>query len=219
LRVFPQVVDQLCPSCQQQGRELRPLRLRFHMGRLNQQAPGVFVEPVAQACLLCEPRMRTLFHRLHLHAPVRHTRLQYTAVQQNATMVSIGLDRASCCVGARCSQAPMSSIWNIQDKLVQSLCRDHQPAVDEVAGARLGHRAAVRLLGALARQPVAAEAEGQVACGAEAAGAEAVAEVGVAAHDQALQTGATCVCSPGCLCCLHSCPPACLPTCLGAPDV
>jgi hypothetical protein len=58
------VVDRFCPTCQQQGRQLKLARLQFNMARLNFQAPGLFDQPAVETCLVCDGRIRNLFDRL-----------------------------------------------------------------------------------------------------------------------------------------------------------
>jgi hypothetical protein len=64
-----QVLDEMCPTCQQQGRQLKLVRMRFNLARLHQEAAGVFDDPNVVSCLVCDQRMKTLFQRLHQHAP------------------------------------------------------------------------------------------------------------------------------------------------------
>ena len=64
-----QVLDEMCPSCQQQGRQLKRVRMKFNLARLHQEAMGVFDEPNAVSCLVCDPRMKILFQKLQQVAP------------------------------------------------------------------------------------------------------------------------------------------------------
>ena len=66
-----QVVDTLCPSCLQQQRQLKRIRLRFSMAALNSQAPGIFGEPEVEVCVICDARVRELFSKIAAHVGVR----------------------------------------------------------------------------------------------------------------------------------------------------
>ena len=64
-----QVLEEMCPACLQLGRQLRRVRMKFNLARLHQEAAGVFDEPNVVSCLVCDPRMKTLFQKLQQHAP------------------------------------------------------------------------------------------------------------------------------------------------------
>lgn len=68
----------MCATCQQQGRQLRRVRLSFSMGALNAQAPGLFNDPQVDTCLLCNDRVRQLAQKLRAAAgPVRSCELPW----------------------------------------------------------------------------------------------------------------------------------------------
>eukprot|EP00892_Ulva_mutabilis_P010500 jgi/Ulvmu1/7822/UM004_0051.1 len=64
-----QVTQELCQSCQQQGRHMRQVHMRLSVAALNTEAPGVLDAPQLQACVLCDQRVRQLFQRLAIRAP------------------------------------------------------------------------------------------------------------------------------------------------------
>lgn len=64
-----QVLEDMCQTCQQQGRQLKRVRMKFNLARLHQEAMGVFDEPNVVSCLVCDPRMKILFQRLQQAAP------------------------------------------------------------------------------------------------------------------------------------------------------
>lgn len=64
-----QVLEEMCQTCMQQGRQLKRVRMRFNLARLHQEAMGVFDEPNVTSCLVCDQRMKTLFQRLQQNAP------------------------------------------------------------------------------------------------------------------------------------------------------
>lgn len=103
-----QVLEQLCETCQQQGRQLHRVRLRFNLARLHQEAAGVFDEPTAECCIVCDARMKLLFHRLNNHAPrVRCSLAAHALHSRRARLRAWALHvvarlRFACCCCARC---------------------------------------------------------------------------------------------------------------------
>ena len=109
-----QVLDD-CPTCQQAGRQLKRVRLMFHMMRLTMQAPGIFQQPVVEACLVCDPRLKQLFIKLRQHVKaVRPIALAY----RGATLPRCHVEL--CCIRCETVQCPLWTRAHLH------LCRCHK---------------------------------------------------------------------------------------------